>query len=245
MSSSPTPPAWSSQVNWAKADVLTPSNYTALLNKADFVVHSMGILFEADYKGVLTGQVSPVAGLQRAFSSSKSGTQNPLAANPGDSLKPQEHDGQLTYEVMNRDSAVGLAREANSKGVGSFVYISAAAGAPVLPERYIKTKREAESTIASEFPKMRPVFVRPGMLYDSSRSITMGLAGVTGLAAMVNSLAGGRLTPLMGAGGTKPLKADVVAEAAVEALDDESVRGVVDVPAIESLANTAWRKGML
>lgn len=245
VTSSDKAPEWSSQVKWAKADVLTPGNYTKLLDSADAVVHSMGILFEADYKGVLTGQVSPIKGLQRAFSSTKQGTQNPLSAETGSTLKPQEHDGQLTYEVMNRDSAVGLAREAASRGVSSFAYISAAAGAPVLPERYIKTKREAESTIASEFPKMRPVFIRPGMLYDSSRSITLGLAGVTGIGALANSLTGGRLTPLMGAGGTKPLKADVVAEATVEALDDEGVRGVVDVEKIESLANTAWRKGML
>ena len=41
------------------------------------------------------------------------------------------------------------------------------------------------------------------------------------------------------------MKADVVGEAVVESLDDETVRGVVDVAKIERLANTAWRKGML
>ena len=232
-------------MNWAKADILSPSTYTCLLTSADAVVHSMGILFEADYKSVLTGKVSPVAGLQRAFSSVKQGTQNPLSSEEGEALKPQEGDAQLTYEVMNRDSAVRLAREADKAGVGNFVYISATAGAPVLPRRYITTKRDAESTIASEFPKMRSVFIRPGMLYDSSRRITMGLAGVTGMGALANSLTGGRLTWLMGAGGTKPLKADVVGEAVVEALDDGKVNGVVDVQEIEKLANTAWRKGML
>lgn len=205
----------------------------------------MGILFEADYKGVLQGKVPIYKGLQRAFSSTKQGTQNPLSRKENEDLAPQEHDGQLTYEVMNRDSAVTLAMEASKAGAGSFVYISAAAGAPVLPQRYITTKREAESTIASEFPKMRSIFVRPGMLYDSSRTITLGLAGATAMGAVANSLTGGRLTWLMGAGGTKPLKADVVAEATVEALDDESVKGVVEVPQIETLATTAWRKGML
>lgn len=205
----------------------------------------MGILFEADYKGVLQGKESPIKGLQRAFSSTKMGTQNPLEAKSGEDLTPQEADGQLTYEIMNRDSAVSLAQEASVAKASSFVYISAAAGAPVLPQRYITTKREAESTISSKFPALRSVFVRPGMLYDSSRSVTMGLAGVTAMGAVANSVTGGRLTWLMGAGGTKPLKADVVAEAAVEALDDEKVSGVVEVPEIESLANTAWRKGML
>ena len=73
----------------------------------------------------------------------------------------------------------------------------------------------------------------------------MGLAGVTAMGAMANWMTGGRLTWLMGAGGTKPLQADVVAEAVVEALDNEQIRGVVEVPEIEQLANTAWRKGML
>jgi hypothetical protein len=64
----------------------------------------MGIILEADYKGVVQGRESIVSGLQRAFSSSKLGTQNPLQRNEGEDLRPQERDGQLTYEVMNRDS---------------------------------------------------------------------------------------------------------------------------------------------
>jgi hypothetical protein len=64
----------------------------------------MGILLEADYKGVVSGRESPIAGLQRAFSKSKQGTQNPLEVREGEALRPMEKDGQLTYEVMNRDS---------------------------------------------------------------------------------------------------------------------------------------------
>ena len=245
VTSSPDAPPWSREVSWHKADVLKPSTYASLLEGADAVVHSMGILLEADYKGVLQGKESPVKGLRRAFSSTKFGTQNPLEQAKGADASPQEPDGQLTYEVMNRDSAVILAREAAVAKASAFCYISAAAGAPVLPQRYITTKRDAESTIASKFPLMRSVFLRPGMLYDSSRSITLALAGMTGMGFIANSMVGGRLTWLMGAGGAKPLKADVVAEAAVEALDDDNVKGTIEVPEIESLANTAWRKGML
>jgi hypothetical protein len=49
----------------------------------------------------------------------------------------------------------------------------------------------------------------------------------------------------MGAGGAKPLKADLVAEAVVEGLEDEKVKGPVEVQEIEELANRAWRRGML
>ena len=73
----------------------------------------------------------------------------------------------------------------------------------------------------------------------------MALAGVTGAGALANSLTGGRLTWLMGAGGTKPLKADTVAEAVVEGIGEEGLSGPVEVKAIEELAGKAWRRGML
>lgn len=58
-------------------------------------------------------------------------------------------------------------------------------------------------------------------------------------------MVGGRLTGLAGAAVEKPLKADVVAQAVVEAIEDEGVRGVVATQRIEDLATKAWRRGML
>jgi hypothetical protein len=205
----------------------------------------MGILLEADYKGVLSGKGSPISGLSRAFSSTKGGSQNPLTRRSGEELKPQEKDGQLTYELMNRDSAITLAQEASREKTPAFVYISAAAGPPLLPKRYMDTKREAESTIAREFPNMRSVFIRPGFMYDASRSFTMPLAAATGVGAMVNNVAGGILGGIMGSAVIKSLKADVVAEAVVEALSDDKRRGPIEIKEIEELAEKGWRKGML
>lgn len=205
----------------------------------------MGILLEADYKSVLTGRESPISGLSRAFSSTKAGSQNPLKRKDGEDLQSQEKDGQLTYEIMNRDSAIALAKESDKEGVRAFVFISAAGGAPVLPKRYIETKREAESTIATEFPKMRGIFIRPGFLYDSSRAFTVPMAAMTGMGAVFNTVTGGMFSGIMGAAGVKPLKADVVAEAVVEALSEENVKGPVETAEIESLAQKGWRKGML
>ena len=148
-------------------------------------------------------------------------------------------------DAPNRITAVSLAQESSAKSVPTFLYISAAAGTPILPARYITTKREAESIISTTFPKMRSIFIRAPFMYDSSRAFTMPIAALGGMAAMVNSTIGGRLTWLMGAGGIKPLKADVVGEAVVQALEDESVHGPVEVKEIESLATIAWRKGML
>ncbi|KAF2251298.1 NAD dependent epimerase/dehydratase family protein-like protein [Trematosphaeria pertusa] len=245
VTSSPNPPSWSSSVSWEKGDILNPATYTHHLDNADAVVHSMGILLEADYKGVISGKESPIAGLQRAFSASKQGTQNPLERKEGEPLRPQEKDGQLTYEVMNRDSALSLAQESAAKSIPTYLYISAAAGAPVLPARYITTKREAEALILSTFPSLRSIFIRAPFMYDSSRTFTLPIAAAGGIASMVNSAVGGRLTWLIGAGGIKPLKADTVADAVVEALEDADVRGVVEAGEIERLATRAWRKGML
>ena len=62
---------------------------------------------------------------------------------------------------------------------------------------------------------------------------------------MLNSILGGRLSPLAGAAVEKPLKADLVAEAVIEAIGDGEVKGVVGTEKIEGLANAAWRRGML
>ncbi|KAI1807939.1 NAD(P)-binding protein [Daldinia bambusicola] len=247
------PPQWARKVSWERADILRPVTYAPLLKGADFVVHSLGILLEADYKGVLRGQEPPLQGLRKAFSAAPR-PGNPLerkvsssggSGNGEGDIRPAETKDQLTYENMNRDSAIMLAKEAARENVGAFTYISAAGGAPVLPERYIKTKREAESTIASEFPGMRSVFIRAPFLYDSSRPITVAMAGLTWAGAAFNNLSGGIVGKFMGAAGVKPLKADVVAEAVVEALGDDSIKGPVEVQEIEELANKSWRKTML
>ena len=206
----------------------------------------MGILLEADYKGALTGQESPISGLRRAFSATKTGAaSNPMERQPGEALEKGEKDGQLTYELMNRDSAIALAQEAQRAGAESFVYISAAAGAPMLPSRYISTKREAEGAIASEFVKLRSIFIRPGFLYDSSRMFTLPIAASGMVGSLVNGFVGGGLTRVFGAAVEKPLKADLVAEAVVEAVAEEGTRGVQGTREIEALAARAWRRGML
>jgi len=240
------PPAWSTSVTWAKGDILKPASYTIHLQNADAVVHTMGILLEADYKGVISGKESIVSGLSRAFSPTKAGSAaDPLNRAPGAELGKGEKDGQITYELINRDSAIALAQESERENVKTFVYISAAAGAPMLPARYITTKREAESTIASQLVKLRSIFVRPGFLYDTSRKFTLPIAASGMVGSTMNSLVGGSLTKLFGAAVEKPLKADLVADAVVEAIEDEGMRGVIDTKLIEALAAKAWRKGML
>lgn len=251
MTSSPEPPSWAKDVSWIKADILKPSSYTSHLKGTYAVVHTMGILLEADYKGVVSGKESPISGLRRAFSSTKQGSvRNPLEKGEeqsnDDSIGIGERDGQITYELMNRDSAVSLATEAQSNDVSTFAYISAAAGAPILPARYITTKREAENMISSNFPRLRSLFFRPGFLYDSSRGFTIPIMAAGMVGNTVNEwLFGGGLTRFFGASVEKPLKADLVAEAVLEGIAEEDVKGVQQTRDIEALAAKAWRRGML
>jgi uncharacterized protein YbjT (DUF2867 family) len=245
VTSSPSPPAWSHQVSWERADLLSPSTYASLLKGADYVVHSMGILLEADYKGVLSGKESVLRGLEKAFAGSKDRGINPLEKKIGESIKPTNPKDQFSYEVMNRDSAVALAKHAAEEKVAAFCYISAAGGAPILPQRYITTKREAESIITKQFPAMRGVFMRPPFLYDSSRKFTLAMAALAAGGSLFNTVTASYFKNFIGAGGAKPLPVEQVAEAVVEALGDETIRGPIEIPQIEQLAAKAWRKTML
>ncbi|CAG9937724.1 unnamed protein product [Clonostachys rosea f. rosea IK726] len=245
VTSSPSPPSWSHQVSWERGDILRPSTYAPLLKGANYVVHSMGILIEADYKGLVSGKESPITGLQKVFASTRDRGIKPLQAKYGEDIKPANANDQFSYEVMNRDSAVALAKHAAEEKVGAFCYISAAGGAPVLPQRYISTKREAEAIVTSSFPDMRGLFIRAPFMYDSSRKFTLAMAAAAGGGAIFNQLTGKYFQNLIGAGGAKPLKVDTVAEAVVEALSDEDIKGPVEVPEIEDLSAKAWRKTML
>ncbi|KAK3322157.1 NAD dependent epimerase/dehydratase [Apodospora peruviana] len=247
VTSSPSPPPWAHKVAWERADIFSPVQYSPLLKGADYVVHSMGILLEADYKGVVSGRESPISGLRKAFSahSSPNPLEQTITTQTIPPPPPPTSGSQPTYEMMNRDSAILLAKEASAQGVSAFGYISAAGGAPVLPSRYITTKREAEEVIAREFPKMRGVFFRPPFLYDSSRAFTLPLAAATTAGSVFKRFLPGAVAEFMGSAVVKPLQADVVAEAVVEALAEDEVSGPVEVPQLEELAGRGWRKGMV
>lgn len=93
-------PDWADRVAWLKGDVMNPETYRGALEGVDAVVHSLGILLEADYKGVLAGRESVVAGLRRAFDSARHTADNTIrTGNP-----------KLTYETMNRDTGMPLLR---------------------------------------------------------------------------------------------------------------------------------------
>ncbi|KAK6358394.1 hypothetical protein TWF730_007730 [Orbilia blumenaviensis] len=241
-------PEWADNVTWVSADVFEPATYKPHLADADAVVHSMGLLLEADYKDVLRGKENPISGLRKAFGSTGSAwpkSQNPLEKVPGEESANAGSGGretgerQLTYEKLNRDSALIAAKqfvESSSAPKKTFVYISAAAGFPILPQRYISTKREAEGLL-SQVPDFRSIFFRPGFMYSQQRPITVPLSYLTQVSATMNNLTGNIFSGLLGAAGAAPLDVEKVGVAVVEAVADESVTGPVEVKQIDKLGS--------
>ncbi|EPS38278.1 hypothetical protein H072_7928 [Dactylellina haptotyla CBS 200.50] len=241
-------PEWAESVTWVSADIFEPASYKPHLASADAVVHSMGLLLEADYKDVLRGKENPISGLRKAFQAGGSAwpkSANPLDKVPGDDVASTSTSSsgdagrQMSYEKLNRDSALIAAKqfvESSSTKPKTFVYISAAAGFPILPQRYISSKREAEELLA-QVPDFRSIFFRPGFMFSYERPITVPMGYLTKVSATMNSLTGNIFGGLLGAAGTAPMDVEKVGRAVVQAIDDESIKGPVEVPLIETLSS--------
>lgn len=142
----------SMQVEWVQGSAFDEASLKKLMPSVTAVVHTLGILLEADYKsGGLAGLAT---GILSGFKDSLSGigeNSNPLA--PRDAYRKKRG----AYETINRDSALAVLRaylETRPQGSSPdkevtrespFVYISAEdVFRPLIPARYIATKREAE-----------------------------------------------------------------------------------------------------
>lgn len=132
----------------------------------------------------------------------------------------------VTFERINGESARVAAREAARQGAEAFVFLSASARPPFLREAYLSAKRGAEEEIL-RLP-LRPVVLRPGLVYGTGRLPSLAAALGVGIGAMV---------PVLGraARESRPLAVETVARAALRAATDPSIRGVQDVDAIERL----------
>jgi len=185
-------PAWTSKVNWQKADALNPSTYAHLLPEVNAVVHTLGTLLEdARYKAALKdGDIFKLLGtLASNFTGSESN--NPLR-------DPAKVGG---YEQLNRDAALQVCEAfMTSKPTTPlahprpFVYVSAEdIFRPFISARYIETKREAELGIErmmSSNSAYRGVYVRPSLIYHPHfRPLTSPVAALLDLSATIHSIA--------------------------------------------------------
>ena len=81
-------------------------------------------------------------------------------------------------------------------------------------------------------------------MYDASRKFTLPIALGGFIGSQVNALLGDRLS-FLGTMVDKPFQVDLVGEATLEAMEDESVHGAVNSRKIDALSTRAWRKSML
>lgn len=227
---------WHARVNWVKGDAFNSESFSDALSKADHVAHTIGIL---DYRGFMS---------ERKMSK----VVDKLGSTFYDALRefvpsttPSSAELQI-YDRLNRDAAVSVSDEAvRHKNLKSFVYISAAAGFPGIPQRYITTKREAEDHITSLKDKtFRSILFRPGFMFSDDRGFTKPVGRLLGLSYALNSSLSGRI-PYIGAAGVKPLAVERVGSAVVEACDNEQIEGIVDIHQIEALADVRWRAEMI
>lgn len=245
-------PAWTTSPNmtWAKADAMDPASYRDLA-ASTAVVHTMGILLEAPYKGADGSLGGVLQGLAKGWGWAGSGA-NPLA----------ESD-MPTYERINRDAALTVARTVKEAARDAaepvpFVYLSAEdIMRPLISPRYCSTKREAEQGIeALSEGKLRPIFMRPGLMYhphhrpwstvpatliDVSnrmhalhRRLRLPLPSPADMLRSRYTPQG--LHPLAGALETPALHVDTVAIAICEAIARPDLRGVVATQSIRELA---------
>lgn len=190
-------PAWTSKVEWRKADALLPETYADLLPGADAVVHTIGALLEdGSYKAALAKGDFPR--LVRAFANGSGEQGNPLARG---GAAPKG-----SYEMLNRDSAlrvceafvaskpVNYSRNDNPETCKDrpFVYLSAEdISRPIIPSRYIETKHEAEQRITRllrDHPGYRGVFIRPSVVYHAhQRPLVSPLAALIDLSASLHT----------------------------------------------------------
>lgn len=239
---------WVQNVSWQKADIFQPNELGLKLSQFDTVVHSIGILFEdQSYKNSMNSSAaSGFSGLGNGASLLVNDARK--LANAVMGSNPMQKDKKwMSYEAVQRDSAVNLAKEyaqarETSEGVnvdaGNFVYISADQNPPIVPQRYITTKREAEAII-SKIPQLRTIIMRPGVMYDelhdmgmTKRDVIMkGLRFAVGVkkTTLGDSFLSSLIRPVV--------STTQVAEALYEKLEQPEFKGVVPVEVIERELN--------
>ncbi|KAF4576786.1 hypothetical protein EYR36_004766 [Pleurotus pulmonarius] len=185
-------PAWTSKVQWIKGDALHPDTFADILPEVNGVVHTLGTLLEdGEYKAALRqGDVFKLFG--SFLNGAMVGGANPLK-------RPQGAQGTGRYEALNRDSALRVCEAfvANAPRASGpprpFVYISAEdIFRPIIPAKYIETKREAERGLELLLPResYRGVYVRPSLVYHAHyRPLTSPAAVLFDLSANLHAKA--------------------------------------------------------
>ncbi|KAG6917979.1 hypothetical protein DXG01_017163 [Tephrocybe rancida] len=241
-------PAWVSQIDWQKGDALHPESFAHLFPEVDGIVHTLGTLLEdSSYKqAIKQGNVLGLLGILH----------NNIV---GDHGNPLENSTSDAFVASSTDASIRTAPR-------PFIYISAEdIFRPIIPARYIETKREAEQGIDALLdgkPQYRGVHIRPSLVYhahhrplstppavllDLSASLHAKIPSTFPTPSSILRRVGATLSPhspkttssldsIANALTIPPIHVDHVAAAVCAALDsDNPVRGIVGVQRMREL----------
>lgn len=203
-------------VEYVSTDVFQPRLYRETLVNADAVIHTIGSFMDnPEYKKLVNEPLAPTTLMKLARL--KLQGRNPMSIN--------------TFERLNYSSAMVLADAANNvaqeRGVKlPFIYISAENWSNFADPEYIESKRRAEHDISSQFHELRPVYLRPGLMYDSTSTSNCWPSARSAITSAI-----GARDQLSG-GAPHRVSVQTVAAAALEAARDEEIFGAVSNEAL-------------
>ncbi|OWB74423.1 hypothetical protein B5S31_g4215 [[Candida] boidinii] len=227
---------WVQKVNWTKGDIFKPETYRDKLYDCTSVVHTIGILLEnQSYKNIVRSNDDALGEILSFFK-----TDNPMNKNSFN-----------TYQKINTESCIVLAetlidiiKEKNNNNNNNnnnnellssqinhfpFAYISADKKFPGIPSGYIESKRTTELELYSLQPLLRPVFLRPGFMYDNEsteadfRSKFKSL--LNGMNLINNKLLNNSLSDLI----RPTVSTQTVAKWCIDKIEDQEFHGPVSL----------------
>mmetsp|Transcript_27634 Transcript_27634/g.28159 ORF Transcript_27634/g.28159 Transcript_27634/m.28159 type:complete len:285 (+) Transcript_27634:31-885(+) len=214
------------QVNWVKGDATNPSDVQAVVTDSDAIVHAVGLLFDVD---------SGLQGLNTIVSGSKS--------------LPEE--GKSTYDNITRKTMFNIIdaiekrnpiqKMMNGQGKIPLAFVSCAeagwpdvAGgdfvetklAPAWLKKYLIAKRAVEARLISSASAIRPVIMRPSLIWSWDKLDVLPIIPVFNIASAVG-------VPFV----DKTVRVETLADAIVAGIEDESVAGVQRFREMEALSS--------
>lgn len=212
------------QVNWQAGNALEKATVTKYVNDADAVVHAIGLLFDVD------------SGLKQLnFFTSASGS------------KPDESS---TYDNITRKTALMVIAALNARalqrrllggGRTPMAFVSCAeAGwtdvtlgpqvenaSPDWLKRYLAAKRAVESELDASTSNLRPVIMRPSLIWNWGKLDVLPVIPVFNIAHALG-------VPFV----DKTVRVETIGGAIVQGLLDEQVEGVQRFDKMEELEAT-------
>eukprot|EP00751_Fragilariopsis_kerguelensis_P003454 CAMPEP_0170825300 /NCGR_PEP_ID=MMETSP0733-20121128/45864_1 /TAXON_ID=186038 /ORGANISM="Fragilariopsis kerguelensis, Strain L26-C5" /LENGTH=259 /DNA_ID=CAMNT_0011188807 /DNA_START=6 /DNA_END=787 /DNA_ORIENTATION=+ len=199
------------QVNWVKGDATNPSDVQAVVTDSDAIVHAVGLLFDVD---------SGLQGLNTIVSGSKS--------------LPEE--GKSTYDNITRKTMFNIIdaiekrspiqKMMNGQGKIPLAFVSCAeAGWPDVAGEF-DAKRAVEARLISSASAIRPVIMRPSLIWSWDKLDVLPIIPVFNIASAVG-------VPFV----DKTVRVETLADAIVAGIEDESVAGVQRFREMEALSS--------